>query len=56
MKRQDIEAIMTVCPYCMNEVYDPDRGGCCGESSAHFAVGYVVGDETYLEHEIVVID
>ena len=54
IKESQIEAIITVCPYCMDEV-SQNGTGCCGESSAHFETAVVYQGEAYLENEIEVV-
>jgi len=53
IKASQIEAIITVCPYCMDESHN--KTGCCGESSAHFETAVVSQSEAYLENEIEVV-
>lgn len=50
-----IDKAVFVCPYCMSEVSHDDTG-CCGESSAHFETGYIVGEETLLESQIEIVN
>lgn len=50
----DILDELTVCPYCMYPV-SCEQLGCCGESSAHFADAYDLGDELVLACEVDVI-
>ena len=53
IKASQIEAHITVCPYCMTEV-DPDTQGHCGESSGHMQLAVVTQDETYLLDDIYI--
>lgn len=50
-----IQAEVTVCPYCM-ELVGSEVRSCCGENSAHFAKAYDLGDEYVLADEVAVIE
>jgi len=46
--------VVTVCPYCGNEVGPMNwQLGCCGESSDHFVEGYLFNDDTFMTEEEV---
>lgn len=45
------------CPYCMDgPKREYDHRGCCGESSAHFAQIYDLGDELVLADYVEVVE
>jgi len=55
VNESEIEDEVLVCPYCMGEV-SSDVLGCCGESSTHFEIAYILTNgEIYLDSEIVII-
>ena len=50
IKEDDIADVVTVCPYCMNEV--GNKTSCCGESCAHFEEAYLLnGGQLVLESD-----
>lgn len=51
IKQDEIQDEGLFCPYCYDEK-DFDDHGCCGESFAHFELGYVINGEVFLESEI----
>jgi hypothetical protein len=55
IKESQVEAVITVCPYCMDEV-SHNKTGCCGESSCHFETAVVYDGMAYLENEIDIIE
>jgi len=55
VKVSQIDSVLLVCPYCMDEV-SGNETGCCSESSAHFEKAYVIQDETVLASEIELIN
>jgi len=55
IKRSEIQDIVLVCPYCMNEKSD-EAGGCCGEASTHFCKAVDTEDERYLLDDVQIIE
>lgn len=56
IKASSITDEFKVCPYCMDGPKHVDRAytGCCGESSSHYEQAYEVGEELYLESQIII--
>lgn len=47
--------VITICPYCGNEVGSINwQLGCCGESSEHFVEGYLFSDDTFMTEEEII--
>lgn len=56
INRSEIVDEEVVCPYCMNKM-SGDMNGCCGESSAHFELAYILeSGEAVLKSQAKIIE
>jgi hypothetical protein len=54
-KNGQIVDVITICPYCGNEVNASKwTVGCCGESSDHFVEAYLFSDDSIMTEEEIV--